>query len=133
MGFQNESSVGNKYYLEIDWGVPKRIYLSKFYFGSQASQVLDINGQTYIPQNPVYVYPADTYNVESSPIGITLREFYFSGSLFPRSSIGAEVSLGKELKRITSYQFQNVKILQLFGWGADRFSWFYSFQFDKWS
>ncbi len=133
MSYHNESSVGNKYFFEVEWGLPKKIYLDKFYFGREFFNVVEIQGQNPSPQNPVFIYPEDRNNMQANPAVITLKEFYDSGSLLPGCSIKAEVTINKRIEIITSYRFQNVKILEQYGKSGDRFSWYYKFRFDIWT
>lgn len=44
MSYYNESSVGNKYFFEVEWGLPKKIYLDKFTFLFESSKTIEING-----------------------------------------------------------------------------------------
>ena len=133
MSYRNESSIGNKYFFEVEWGVPKKIYLDKFYFGRQFFNVVEIQGQNPAPENPVFIYPEDRNNMQSNPAVITLNQFYETGSIFPNCSIKAEVTINKRIEIITSYRFKSVRILERFGKNGDRFSWFYKFEFGGWS
>jgi hypothetical protein len=130
----NESSVSIKYYFEVEWGVPKKIYLDKFSFGDEFFYVLELNGERQFVKNPVFIYPEQSIkNVEYNPLIEILEEFYYNNSLFPRCSIGAEVIEGKQIKKITVYRFHTVKILERYGGGGDRRVNFYKIRFDNWS
>lgn len=133
MSYHNESSIGNKYFFEIEWGLPKKIYLNKFYFGREFFNIVEINGQIPSPENPVFIYPEDRNNMQANPAVIVLKEFYESGSILPKCSIKAEVTIKNRIEIITSYQFQNVRILERYGKNGDRFQWFYKFRFGNWS
>ncbi len=134
MSSYNESTAGNKYYFEVEWGVPKKIYLDKFSFGDEFFYVMELNGQRQFVRNPVFIYPEQSVkNLYSNPLVKTLEEFYYSGSLFPRCSIGAEFIDGKQMKKITLYSFQTVRILERYGGGGDRRVSFYKIRYDNWS
>ncbi len=128
MSQYNESSFGNRYYFEVEWGVAKRIYLDKFSFGDEFFNSFELNRQPQLPRNPVYIYPND--NMLLNPLVKTFEEFYVTGSLFPRCSIGAEFSVGRQLKTRKSFWFHNVRILVLFG-DLRRHSLYYKFRYDN--
>lgn len=132
MGSYNESSIGNKYFFEILWGVPKKLYLEKFYF--KGRDVFELNGHRQFPENPVYLYPHEDTNFLTDSAVSALGQFYETGSIFPRCSIKAEVKAGKQIEIITYFQFQNVRILEQYGkdWKRDRYNSFYKVEFDRW-
>lgn len=133
MSVYNESSFGNRYYFEIEWGVPKKIYLSRFSFGFKFYSQIEINGQKQIPRNPVFIYPDERINMYANSLFGTIKEFYDSGSIFPRCSIGAEVTVNKQIQLVKHYGFQNIKILEPYGRIGDIYREYYKIQFDNWS
>lgn len=132
MSHRNESSPGNQFFLEIEWGVNKKILVNKYNFGSQFFNVVEIPGQVPLPRSPLFVYPEDRNHMDANPGVQVLKEFYETGSVLPRCSIKAELRMAKSTKIVLWYQFMNVRVLERFGRNGDRFSWFYKLEFQSW-
>lgn len=127
----NTSIADRKYYFEVAWGGPKKIYIDKFSFGDEFYYAELIEGRKQFARNPVFIYPVVS-SMHSSQLSTVLEEFYHSNSLLPRCSIGVELLEERKPRRITMYQFLTVKVLEIYGGGGDRRVSFYKLRFDSW-
>src|SRR4029078_2450627 len=128
----NESTSYAKFFLDVSWGIDKRIYLEKFSFGDEFFYAEPIAVQPQFVRSPVFVYPVSK-GIEANRAAQVLNDFYDHSSILPSVKIGVDVYEGKSMQTYPQYKFRQVRVKERYGgYGQRRYS-FYKLEFDDWT